>query len=277
MTHLAELKKHYQEGRLIPFIGAGISMSVTWEEGGKPKRGPSWAELVNQAARVLGFTMPDLLRVRGTDMQILEYFKIKQKGETQLLKNWLLKSMLPPDQALKLSSIHRELAKLTKCKLFYTTNFDDFIERAFAIHKRPHRAVAIESEMGDGGASCEIIKFHGDLNHPQEMVLSESEYERRLSLSSPMDYRLIGDLLGRVLLFLGYSFRDVNVSYLFRRIDEQFKQFKGVHSGRRAYIVVPDPSDFEIELFEDRHIAVIPVSGLNMTQHVADLLKRLRG
>lgn len=183
MTYLPELKRHYREGRLIPFIGAGISMSVTWQEGGEPKRGPSWAELVNQAARDLGFEIPDLLRVRGTDIQILEYFKIKKKGETQLLKNWLLKSMQPPDKALKLSPIHRELAKLKSCKLFYTTNFDDFIERSFAIHKRPHRTVAIESEMGDGGNGCEIIKFHGDLNHPHEMVLSESDYEKRLSLS----------------------------------------------------------------------------------------------
>ncbi len=277
MNYLEELKKHYRDGRLMPFIGAGVSMSVTWEQNGILKRGPSWGELVDQAARELGFKMPDLLRVRGTDIQILEYFKLKQNGETQVLKNWLLKSMQPSDQDLKKSSIHRELAKLTKCKLFYTTIFDDFIERAFKIHARAHRAVAIESEMGDVGKCCEIIKFHGDLNHPQEMVLSESEYERRLSLSSAMDYRLKGDLLGRVLLFLGYSFRDVNVSYLFRLIDDQFKQLRGAHSGRRAYIVVPDPSDFEFELFGARNIAVIPIDSVDMTKHVADLLKNLRG
>lgn len=277
MTYLAELKMHYQAGHLIPFIGAGVSMSVQWEEGTESKRGPSWEELVDQAARELGFSRPDLLRVRGTDIQILEYFKIKKKGETQPLKNWLLKSMLPPDDALQLSPIHRELAKLKKCDFFYTTNFDDFIERAFAIHHRPCRAVAVESEMGEGGNACEIIKFHGDLNHPNEMVLSESDYEKRLSLSSAMDYRLKGDMLGRVLLFLGYSFRDVNVSYLFRVIAEQFKSLGGAQGGRRAYIVVPEPSDFEIELFGARNIAVIPISSRNITDNVADLLKKLRG
>jgi len=34
-----ELRQKYKEGRLIPFIGAGISMSVTWKEKGKDKRG----------------------------------------------------------------------------------------------------------------------------------------------------------------------------------------------------------------------------------------------
>jgi hypothetical protein len=92
-----------------------------------------------------------------------------------------------------------------------------------------------------------------------------------------MDYRLKGDMLGRVLLFLGYSFRDVNVSYLFRLISEQFPPKIGAQSGRRAYIVVPEPSDFEIELFAARNIAVIPISSRNITQDVADLLKQLRG
>lgn len=277
MTYLAELKKHYCEGRLIPFIGAGISMSVTWEEGGKLKTGPSWAELVNQAARELEFELPDLLRVRGTDIQILEYFKRKKNGETQSLKNWLLKSMQPPEEALKKSPIHRELALLRKCNLIYTTNFDDFIERALRLHNRTCQVVAVEAEMGSDKSICEVVKFHGDLNHPSQMVLSESDYEKRLNLSSEMDYRLKGDMLGRVLLFLGYSFRDVNVSYLFRLISEQFPPKIGAQSGRRAYIVVPEPSDFEIELFGARNIAVIPISSRNITQDVADLLKKLRG
>lgn len=276
MTPLNELRRKYREGRLIPFIGAGISMSVTWKEGNESKRGPSWEELVNQAARELGFDMPDILRVRGTDIQILEYFKIKKNNETQSLKNWLFKSMLPPEDALRQSPIHRELAKLKRCKLFYTTNFDDFIERTFQIHNRQSRVVAVEGEMGEGRSKCEIVKFHGDLNHPGQMVLSESDYEQRLSLSTAMDYRLKGDMLGRVLLFLGYSFRDFNVSYLFRVINDQFKPLQGAQSGKRAYIVVPEPSNFEVALFGARNIDVIPVSTANMTRDVAALLKNLR-
>ena len=72
-----DLKRLYRERRVIPFVGAGASMSVTWE-GGK-RRGPSWGEMVNEAARLLGAD-PDLLRVRGTDLQVLEYFAIKKGG-----------------------------------------------------------------------------------------------------------------------------------------------------------------------------------------------------
>src|SRR5690242_16804435 len=110
-----QLKDHYQSGRLIPFIGAGASMAVEWETDGKKRRGPSWTELVNEAARKLGFDNPDLLRVRGTDLQILEYFGAKSHGYFAGLTNWLYAEMNPSDDALRASIIHERLSKLELC------------------------------------------------------------------------------------------------------------------------------------------------------------------
>lgn len=273
-----DLRERYHQGRLLPFIGAGVSMSVVWKKDDKEKRGLSWSELVDQAAQLLGFQSAELARVRGTDLQILEYFKRKHAGETAKLTNWLSKTMDPPAKALKDSIIHQELSLLSKCKLFYTTNFDDFIERAFSLHGRSNHVVAVEAQMGGTHADCEIIKFHGDLDHPEHIVLTESAYEKRLSLSTAMDYRLRADLLGRAVLFLGYSFRDPNVSYLFRLFTDDILGQRGSLSGERAYIVVPDPSDFEIELFQERKIRVIQVRGGEfLTKEIATLLEEIRG
>ena len=111
---------------------------------------------------------------------------------------------------------------LGKCRLFYTTNFDNFLERSFRLSGRSCVVSAVEAQMGGAEAQCEIIKFHGDLDHPDQIVLTESEYEKRLPLSTALDYRLRADLLGRVVLFIGYSFRDPNVSHsvsaLYRRV-----------------------------------------------------------
>jgi hypothetical protein len=130
--------------------------------------------------------------------------------------------------------------------------------------------------MTTGADAVEVVKFHGDLNHTDEMVLSERDYERRLTLSTAMDYRLRADVLGRVLLFLGYSFRDYNVSYLFRLVADQFKSYPTVPTGRRAYIAVPDPSAFERDLFAQREIEIIPIRTASMTEDVASLLEQLR-
>jgi hypothetical protein len=277
MNAPAELRDRYREGRLVPFIGAGISMAVTWTEGGIGRRGPSWRELVDEACKQLGFVDPDLLRVRGTDLQILEYFKLEKYG-IQPLANWLYAEMRPPDDALRNSVVHQRLAALDRCDLFYTTNYDNFLERSFSLFGRAYRTISVEADIGrsTGAPACEIVKFHGDLNHPETIVLSESDYERRLSLSTPMDYRLRSDMLGRALLFLGYSFRDWNVSYLFRLINEQFNNRPGALTGRRAFIAVPEPSEFEIRLFRERNIEVIPVSASTTADDIAVLLADLQ-
>jgi hypothetical protein len=273
-----ELRTRYRQGRLIPFIGAGVSASVQWEEGGKMRRGPTWSELVDQAARKLGFADPELLAVRGTNLQILEYFGIKRHQEFAGLTNWLAKELNASDEALLGSPIHKELSKLDNCKLFYTTNYDDLLERGLRLNGRSCRRVVVESDMSsldNSGTSTEVVKFHGDLEFPNHMVLSESHYERRLRLDTPMDYKFQADLLGRVVLFIGYSFRDWNVSYLFRLINEKFNQLPGSLAGKRAYITVPDPSDFEDELFRARNIQVIPISERKQVQEIAKLLEEI--
>ena len=73
-----ELRRLYRDGQVLPFVGAGVSMSATWTVGRKERRGLSWTELVNEAIRQLGGDDPDILRFRGTDLQILEYFRLKK-------------------------------------------------------------------------------------------------------------------------------------------------------------------------------------------------------
>lgn len=272
----SELKSLYRDGRLVPFIGAGISMGVQWKDGaGVDKRGISWGEMVEEAAKMLGFEDPALIRFRGTDLQILEYFEICNGGMTRLT-NWMYKETSAPDQALSSSPIHRELAALDRCHLYYTTNYDDYLERSLRLLGRPATVIARERDMGTGQGGCEVVKFHGDFNNPAAMVCSESHYERRIRLSTPIDHRLRADLLGRAILFLGYSFRDPNVAYLFRLVNDEFGQLPNTPSGRRAYIVVADPSDFEMRLFWTRNIEVIQVSERQRNADIAALLEQIR-
>jgi hypothetical protein len=269
-----ELKRLYQEGRILPFIGAGASMGVSWfNSEGLPLRGPSWRELVDQAARMLEFEEPDLLRLRGSDLQILEYFFAK-KGSFAQLTNWLNLSMQPQDSSLRQSALHEAITKLDLCPVVYTTNYDDFLERAFRLAGRPVRIVAAEREMGRSGRAneVEVVKFHGDFNHPEAMVLSERHYEERLSLKSALDLKLRSDILGRAVLFIGYSFSDLNVAYLFRLVNDEFGRLHGSFSGKRAYIVMSNPSDFEIQLFHNRNIEVIASDKFDRAAHAAEVL-----
>jgi hypothetical protein len=277
-----QLRDLYLAGRLIPFVGAGISAGVTWTDNAGDHAGPSWGKLVDKAAEIVGFGEPDLLRARGTDLQILEYFRIKRHGETAELTQWLTTALNPPDDVLAASAVHRALAAMNLSTLFYTTNYDSFIEDAFRLHGRANHRVVTEGDIADavsaiaaGGPHCEVVKFHGDLLHPKAMVLSERDYESRLRLTEALDHKLRHDLLGRAVLFLGYSFRDWNVAYLFRLLNDEQGNLPASSNGRRAFIVVADPSDFEITLFNERNIEVIPIDGTRRSEEISSLLAQL--
>jgi hypothetical protein len=276
VTHACppELKRLYSQGRVLPFVGAGASMAISWDVGGKRKTGPSWSQMVNQAAEILGYKDPELLRMRGTELQILEYFRIK-KNNFAPLTNWMVRLMDAPEAAIRSSNVHSALCKLTLCKIFYTTNYDDFLERALHISGTEVQVVATESDMGFNSSATQVVKFHGDFNNPDDMVVSERHYYRRMTLESPMDLKLRSDLFGRAVFFIGYSFRDMNVAYLFQNVNEMFSQLPNSFSGKRAYIIVHNPSDFENRLFHARNIEVIPTYGDDRTAATSELLEDL--
>jgi hypothetical protein len=279
------LRARYQEGRLVPFIGAGASMAVSWEQDGVERCGISWSALVDQAARLLGYEGADMLRVRGTDLQILEYYTAKNEGQIAELRNWISSTFSAPDQVLADSPVHSAISKLVKCQVMYTTNYDNYIERSLRLAGRPATAVAVERHLAEvlkadamgQGATTQVVKFHGDLNNPERMVLSERDYDLRMRLEDVEDRRLTADALGRAVLFIGYSFRDANVSYLFRLLNDTFGPLPVDNTGRRAYILIADPSDFEITLYRARNIEVIPIRSDFKTEDTAEILEGLAG
>jgi SIR2-like domain len=269
-----ELRSLYRAGRVIPFIGAGASMSFEWDFRGAAVTGPSWRELVDEACELMKYHEPDLLRMRGSDLQILEYFGLT-KGSFSPLTNWLVRRMDPSNEELAGSSLHKTIASLDQCNLFYTTNYDDFIERALRIGGREAVAITSEREMTTNGDIAQVVKYHGDFNRPEGMVLSERHYYRRMQFDGPLDWKLRSDLLNRVLLFIGYSFNDMNVALLFELINAALDTLPDSVSGKRAYIISHNPSDFEFKLFERRNVTVIPTYGDDRTAATAKVLEEM--
>lgn len=275
-----DLRAHYRAGRLIPFVGAGISAGMRWQDAsGDVVSPPSWNALVEKASSLLGFDRPELIRARGTDLQILEYFNVKNGGIDQLV-NWLIGRLNAPDDVLRGFAVHQALAAMSACPLIYTTNYDRLIERAFDLHGRKHVTLSREHDFPAAFAAatadettCQIVKFHGDIDARETMVVTEAHYQRRLKLSDAMDLRLRSDLLGRAVLFIGYSFSDPNVSYIFSLINEEFKELPDSQHGQRAFIAIPDPSDFERRLFKQRRIDVIALDSARRTEETAELLR----
>ena len=65
------------EGRLIPFVGAGLS---------RPLGLPSWDLLIDKIAVQLGYD-PDIYRLNGSKLQLAEFF-VAEKGSIKGEARW---------------------------------------------------------------------------------------------------------------------------------------------------------------------------------------------
>lgn len=182
---------------------------------------PSWRQLVDHMAKELGFD-PDIYRTYGADLTLAEFYRIT-RGQIGPLRSWMDREWHPASTDIGRSRAH-ELIATSNFELIYTTNYDRWIERAFDHHKKPYVKVASVGDMSAiSGDRPQIIKFHGDFDDDTSIVLDETSYFERLMFESPLDIKLRADVLGRSVLFIGYSLTDINIRYLFFRLASLWK------------------------------------------------------
>lgn len=199
----AELAEH----RVIPFVGAGLSaqqLHVDWD-----------ALSLRMLERLGAAHDADNVEV-ATDFT-------KVFGRAELVD--LLREYLDADSFdATVSGAHLALMCLGTGTV-YTTNQDNLIELCHERFGRPLQKVIGLPELATlKPADSVVYKFHGDLSAPDSIVFTADDFGRRgVDSHHPLDVRLRSDVLGKSLLFLGYSFRDPNMRKLFQHLDSLFR------------------------------------------------------
>ncbi len=118
-----------------------------------------------------------------------------------------------------LSEAHRAIARLP-IDTVWTTNYDRLLETAY---NDDAKVVDVKHSQADllrhtPYTDVTLYKMHGDVEHPDEAVLIKDDYERYQGKRELFSNRLQGDLSWRQFLFLGFSFNDPNIDYVFSRL-----------------------------------------------------------
>jgi hypothetical protein len=196
MLHAAKrLAALARQDRLVFFFGAGVSQAAGL---------PSWKELLK-----LLWEQPELAEIADTDRPThpldqawLMERRLDASG-ARLSIGHLVDRVLAPDRSPSLS--HYLLASLPVEEMV-TTNFDTLFERACE-NIGEKIAVITEEEPGDGRW---LLKLHGSLRKPDQIVLSRSDYlnfsSNRVALAGVVQAML----LTRHMLFVGFSLSDEN-------------------------------------------------------------------
>lgn len=211
-----ELVDMLRQRRVIPFLGAGFSASMGL---------PAWDTLLEQiASEVQGSVPYEKVKqcCQGDFLQIAEYYFLKSDKNIGPLRHHL-SNLLKPSIEPVMSTAHVELINLNAQQIF-TTNYDELIEKSFRQLGQPYSVVALPKDIAVADRlKAQIVKFHGDLRYDTTLVLTESSYYKRLDFESPMDLKFRSELLGRSVLFIGYSFRDVNIRIIWFKLMEMMK------------------------------------------------------
>ncbi|USK62314.1 SIR2 family NAD-dependent protein deacylase [Peribacillus asahii] len=191
--------------KLVPFMGAGCSASMM----------PDWDTLVHEMAKKLELTST------SNHLEIAQKYvdKFGRDKFCEFLKSKLEISEFDDEKGY----IHLTIMNMG-VPAIYTTNQDNVMEKGYKKYGKKYRAIIEMKDFAETKLSEQLyIKFHGDLNNPKSIVFTQEDYQARINdQRNALNIRLRADLLAKNLLFIGYSFRDINIQQMFAELQEAF-------------------------------------------------------
>jgi NAD-dependent SIR2 family protein deacetylase len=227
-------------GRCLPFVGAGFSLNAKIPRG---KKMLDWEGLGKAVASAL----PDYqytTALEALSAYSHEYSRVKL---VEFLSTALMVATIQPAKP------HEEFCRLPFERVV-TTNFDFLLEQAYARINRYCIPLVAEDQLavGDPQAGVRLLKLHGDLHHPNRLVVTEEDYDAFLNRLPLLATHLASMLIDHTAFFVGYSLDDPD----FRQISQVVKERLGTLR-RPAYVLQVGAAPNLVARYERRGVKVI--------------------
>jgi hypothetical protein len=236
---------------------------------------PTWDALIGIIAEQLGYD-PTVFKLSGNSYQLAEYY-VAVKGSIGPLRSEMDRLFNPSDEAIKASRSHTALVNMG-LPVIYTTNYDRIIERAYTLKDVACHPVASIDDISTAPADAtQIVKFHGTFDDDASLVLTESSYFERLEFESAIDIKLRADMLGRCLLFLGYSLTDINIRYMLYKLHKLRHRVRhdNTHALPSAYLTTFGAGEVQRALLSQWDVSFIELDPINKADSMAEFLESL--
>ena len=227
-------------GKVLPFVGAGFSLNAKLPRG---KKMLDWDGLGKRAAESLQeYQYTTALDALSAYSQ--EFSRVKL---VEFLSSALLIATIQP------AKTHEEFCRLPFERVV-TTNFDFLLEQAYSRINRYCIPLVAEDQLAvsDPQAAVRLLKLHGDLHHPNRLVVTEEDYDAFLNRLPLLATHLASLLIDNTAFFIGYSLDDPD----FRQIWQVVKERLGVLR-RPAYVLQVGAQAHVVARYERRGVKVI--------------------
>lgn len=228
------------QGRCLPFVGAGFSLNAKTPKG---KKMLDWDGLGKKVAA----TLQDYQYTTASEALSAYSHEFSRVKLVEFLSSALLITTIQPAKP------HEEFCRLPFERVV-TTNFDFLLEQAYARISKYCIPLVSEDQLavGDSQAGIRLLKLHGDLHHPNRLVVTEEDYDAFLKSFPLLATHLSSLLIEHTAFFIGYSLDDPD----FRQIWQVVKERLGVLR-RPAYVLQIGAAPHTVARYERRGVKVI--------------------
>lgn len=210
---IKDFVKDLNEGTASIFAGAGLSV---------PAGFVNWTDLMAEIAQDLGLDINN-----EKDLVSLAQFHVNENQTRSKLNRKILEEFT---EDTKETENHKTIARLPLSSI-WTTNYDELIEKSF---QKENKVVDVKYRNNQllttkPKRDIVIFKMHGDVNHPDEAIITKEQYEQYHSTHEPFLNALAGELTTKTFLFIGFSFTDPNLDYVLSRLNFRFSKQQRQH------------------------------------------------
>lgn len=247
------------EGRCLPFIGAGFSLNAVVPTG---KKMLDWEGLGRRAADAL----PEYqytTALEALSAYAHEYSRVKL---VEFLSEALLATSIQPGKT------HEEFCRLPFERVV-TTNFDFLLEQAYAQITKYCIPQVSEDQLsiGSNKAGVQLLKLHGDLHHPNRLIVTEEDYDNFLARLPLLATHLSSLLISHTAIFVGYSLDDPDFRQIWQVVKERLGMLR-----RPAYVLQVGAASHTVARYERRGVKVINLPKIQSRGYAETLELALR-
>jgi hypothetical protein len=210
---IKDFVKDLNEGTASIFAGAGLSV---------PAGFVNWTELMTEIAHDLGLDIKN-----EKDLVSLAQFHVNENQTRSKLNRKILEEFT---EDTKETENHKLIARLPLSSI-WTTNYDQLLEKTFQNENKVVDVKYRNNQLLTTKPKRDIVifKMHGDVNHPDEAIITKEQYEQYHSTHEPFINALAGELTTKTFLFIGFSFTDPNLDYVLSRLNFRFSKQQRQH------------------------------------------------
>lgn len=251
------------QGRWLPLVGAGFSKNAK-VPGGQPPL--DWGAL----GRAVAEDVPNLSYESPLDsLSAFEYMF----GRTALVRK--ISFLLRITDASP-GSAHLAFARLGFERVV-TTNFDLLLERSYDTVARPCLPMVDEFQLSGHNPYLgpNLLKFHGDVHHPDRMVVTEDDYDAFLLRHPLLVTHLAALLIDHTGVLIGYSLDDPDTRQVLSLLRERLGR-----TTRPLWVLQVDAPAHLVSRYERRGVHVVNLAtrdGATYDETLAELFEALRG